>query len=64
VSFAAITLSVISQRMFIIVVSFVIDLVRKLFDTPAYIFAFFLCCEVLCTQRPWDGPIPRPKKAT
>jgi hypothetical protein len=36
VSFAAITLCVASQRMFI-VVYFVIDSVRKLLDTPWYI---------------------------
>jgi hypothetical protein len=38
VSFAAITLCVTSQRVFIIVVVyFVIDSVRKLLDTPSYI---------------------------
>jgi hypothetical protein len=37
VSFAAITLGVASQRVFIIiVVHFVIDSVRKLLDTPSY----------------------------
>jgi hypothetical protein len=34
VSFAAITLCVASQRVFIVVVYFVIDLVRKHLDTP------------------------------
>jgi hypothetical protein len=38
VSFAAITLCVASQRVFIVVsVYFVIDLVRKLMDTPSYV---------------------------
>jgi hypothetical protein len=37
VSFAAITLCVASQRVFIVViVCFVMDSVRKLFDTPSY----------------------------
>jgi hypothetical protein len=36
VSFAAITLCVSSQRMFIVIVYFVIDSVRKLLDTPSY----------------------------
>jgi hypothetical protein len=36
VSFAAITLCVASQRVFIVVVDFVIDSVRKLLDTPSY----------------------------
>jgi hypothetical protein len=35
VNFAAITLCVASQRVFIIVVYFVIDSVRKLLDTPS-----------------------------
>jgi hypothetical protein len=37
VSFAAITLCVASQRMFVVVVHFVIDSVRKLLDTPSYV---------------------------
>jgi hypothetical protein len=36
VSFAAITLCVASQRVFVVVVYFVIDSVRKLLDTPSY----------------------------
>jgi hypothetical protein len=36
VSFAAITLCVASERVFIVVVYFVIDSVRKLSDTPSY----------------------------
>jgi hypothetical protein len=36
VSFAAITLCVASQRVFIAVVYFIIDSVRKLLDTPSY----------------------------
>jgi hypothetical protein len=37
-SFAAITLCVVSQRVFVVVVvvDFVIDSVRKLFETPSY----------------------------
>jgi hypothetical protein len=37
VSFATITLYVASQRVFIIVVYFVIDSVRNILDTPSYI---------------------------
>jgi hypothetical protein len=37
VSFAAINLCVASQRVFIVVVYFVIDSVRKLLDTPSYL---------------------------
>jgi hypothetical protein len=36
VGFAAITLFVVSQRVFIVIVYFVIDSVRKLSDTPSY----------------------------
>jgi hypothetical protein len=36
VSFAAITLCAASQQVFIIVVYFVIDSIRKLLDTPSY----------------------------
>jgi hypothetical protein len=36
VSFAPITLCIASQRVFIFVVNFVIDSVRKLLDTPSY----------------------------
>jgi enhancing lycopene biosynthesis protein 2 len=40
VSFAAITLRVASQRIFVVVdVNFVIDSVQKLVDTPSYINA-------------------------
>jgi hypothetical protein len=39
VSFAAIAFSVASQRVFVIVVYFVIDSVRKLLDTPSYFSA-------------------------
>jgi hypothetical protein len=38
VNFTAITLCVASQRVFIVVVYFVIDSVRKLLDTPSYVF--------------------------
>jgi hypothetical protein len=37
VSFAAITLCVASQRVFIVVVYFVSDSIRKLLDTPSYV---------------------------
>jgi len=36
VSFVAITLCIASQRVFIVVVYFVIDSVRKLLDIPSY----------------------------
>jgi hypothetical protein len=39
VSFAAVTLCVDPQRMFIVVVNFVIDSVRKHLDTPSYFIA-------------------------
>jgi hypothetical protein len=43
VRFAALTLCIASQRVFIVVsVYFVIDSVRKLLDTPSYIFLFVL----------------------
>jgi hypothetical protein len=41
VSFAAITLCVASQQVFIVVVYFVIDSVRKLLDIPSYKNLFF-----------------------
>jgi hypothetical protein len=37
VNFVSITLCVASQRVFIVVVYFVIDSVRKLLDTPSYV---------------------------
>jgi hypothetical protein len=40
VSFAAITLCVVSQRVFVVVVYFVIDSVRKLLDTPIGVLGF------------------------
>jgi hypothetical protein len=40
VSFSAITLCVASQRVFIIDVYFVINSVRKLYDTPSYVITF------------------------
>jgi hypothetical protein len=43
VSFAAITLCVASQRVFIVVVYFVIDCVRKLLDTPSYCDSMYFC---------------------
>jgi hypothetical protein len=41
VSFAAVTLCVASKRVFIVVVYFIIDSVRKLLDTPAYEYVVF-----------------------
>jgi hypothetical protein len=43
VSFAAITLCVASQRVFIVAVYYVIDSVRKLLDTPSYSFVLSAC---------------------
>jgi hypothetical protein len=46
VSFAAITLCVASQRVFIVVrVYFVVDSIRKLLDTPSYIVEQGEDCE-------------------
>jgi hypothetical protein len=48
VSFAAITLCVASQRVFIVVnVYFVIDSVRKLLDTPSYVRTIQVGCDCL-----------------
>jgi hypothetical protein len=54
VSFAAITLCVASQRVFIVVgsVYFVIDSVRKLLDTPSYSFRINLK-EFKCQGVDW-----------
>jgi hypothetical protein len=47
VSFAAITLCVALQRVFILVsIYFVIDSVRKLMDTPSYVFTRFLATSI------------------
>jgi hypothetical protein len=51
VSFAAITLCVSSQRVLIVVVYFVFDSVRKLLDTPSYIYIYiylFISLMYLC----------------
>jgi hypothetical protein len=54
VSFAAITLCVASQRVFIVViVYFVMDTVRKLLDTPSYIVrkeGIFIILSFISTQ--------------
>jgi hypothetical protein len=50
VNFAAITLCVDSQRVFIVVVYFVIDSVRKLLDTPSYIKFFSFQVGILFTE--------------
>jgi hypothetical protein len=54
VSFAAITLCVASQRVFIVVIYFVIDSVRKILDTPSYVMkgrrqleASRICCPMV-----------------
>jgi hypothetical protein len=63
VSFATIILCVASQRMFIVVVYFVINSVRKLLDTPSYVMqtdgyssssSSFLCSTA--QFRPWPPP--------
>jgi hypothetical protein len=46
VSFATIILCVASQRVFIVVVHFVIDSVRKVLDTPSYVGAFERKCKL------------------
>jgi len=38
VSFAAITSCAASRRVFVVVIYFVTDLVRKLLDTPSYVY--------------------------
>jgi hypothetical protein len=48
VSFAAITVCVASERVFLVVVYFVIDSVRKLLDISSYVFFFFFFFFVLC----------------
>jgi hypothetical protein len=60
VSFAAITLCVASQRVFIVVVYFIIDSVRKFLDTSSYVSHLpvsFTCLAdfVLCSipDRNW-----------
>jgi hypothetical protein len=56
VSFAAITLHVASQRVFIIVnVYFVTDTVRKLLDTPSY---FKIQTILKDFAEIWDGMTP------
>jgi len=51
-SFAAITFCVASQRVFIITVAvyFVIDPVRKLFDTPSYNQIAYLRSSAVCEK--------------
>jgi len=46
-SFAAIILCVASQRVFIVVVYFVIGSIRKLLDTPSYVMACFYASVTL-----------------
>jgi hypothetical protein len=53
VSFAAITLCVASQRVFVVVVYFVIDSVRKLFDTSSYISEASGCPQTLEVSLPY-----------
>jgi hypothetical protein len=55
VNFAAITLCVVSQRVFIVVVYFVIDSIRKLLDTPLYLLLNYAPCH----EAVWsNGRIP------
>jgi hypothetical protein len=68
VNFAAITLCVASQRVFIVVVCFVINSVRKILDIPSYTqpspsdTRHTSCCYVLpftlflCTRHRWTYP--------
>jgi hypothetical protein len=49
VSSAAITLCVASRRVFIFVVHFAIDSVRKLLDTPSYVCVYVTF--ILCTAK-------------
>jgi hypothetical protein len=52
VSFATITLCVASQRVFIVVVYFVTDLVQKLLDTPSnHIYVCVCVCVCVCVYR-------------
>jgi hypothetical protein len=51
VSFAATTLFVASQRLFVVVVYFVIDSVRKLLDTRSYEVGVWHCITLLCRIR-------------
>jgi hypothetical protein len=48
VSFAAITLCVASQEVFIVVVYFVIDSVRNLLVTPSYVCTSLMTCVLFC----------------
>jgi hypothetical protein len=67
VSFAAITLCVASQPVFIVVVYFVIDSVRKLLDTPSYVLLVrlppFWVAQFIRTTRlgfySWQWPVLR-----
>jgi hypothetical protein len=55
VSFATITLSVASQRLFIVVsVYFVVDSVRKLFVTLSHMSEFYVRCAELLSVRTRD----------
>jgi hypothetical protein len=45
VSFATITLRVASRRVFIVVVYFVIDSVRKILDIPSYV-CMYVCISI------------------
>jgi hypothetical protein len=61
VSFAAITLSVASQQVFIVVIYFIIDSVRKLLDTPSYLqtapFIFYYTVPQLFVALHTDWPL-------
>jgi hypothetical protein len=49
VSFAATTLCVASQRLFVVVVYFVINSVRTLLDTPSYVCMYVCMYVSVCT---------------
>jgi hypothetical protein len=51
VSFAAITLRVASQRVFIVVVDFIIDSVRKFLDTLLYICVCVCVCSYTSVEQ-------------
>jgi hypothetical protein len=53
VNFAAITLCIASQRVFIVVVYFVIDSVRKVLDAPSYTLQIFSLCSLLQYLATW-----------
>jgi hypothetical protein len=59
VSFAAVTLCVASQRVFIVVISFVIDSVREFLDTHSYNVNLPLCSITHHAMKTFGGLAPR-----